>query len=100
MSLAVDSDEEVLARIPGPASTESAAGARLELRAVEEALRVLPEHYRTVVVLRDVYDLTHEDIAAELGISETAAKVRLHRARRRLRELVFPLRGEEDAHAV
>ena len=65
-----------------------------------EALRELPPRLRAVVVLRDVYDLSHEDIAAELGISETAAKVRLHRARRRLRELVFPLRGEEDAHAV
>jgi RNA polymerase sigma-70 factor (ECF subfamily) len=67
---------------------------------LNDALRELPPRLRAVVVLRDVYDLSHEDIAAELGISETAAKVRLHRARRRLRELVFPLRGEEDAHAV
>jgi RNA polymerase sigma-70 factor (ECF subfamily) len=65
-----------------------------------EALRHLPPRLRAVVVLRDVYDMTHEAIAAELGISESAAKVRLHRARRRLRELVYPLRGEEDAHAV
>ena len=43
-----------------------------------------------VVVLRDVYDLPHEAIARELGISQTAAKVRLHRARRRLREQLFP----------
>ena len=42
-----------------------------------------------VVVLRDVYDLAHADIARELGISQTAAKVRLHRARRRLREQLF-----------
>ena len=34
-------------------------------------------------------------IAAELGISESAAKVRLHRARRRLREELFPLPGEQ-----
>jgi RNA polymerase sigma-70 factor (ECF subfamily) len=46
-----------------------------------------------VVVLRDVYELPHEDIAAELGISETAAKVRLHRARRQLKERLFP-RGD------
>ena len=45
---------------------------------------------RMVVVLRDVYDLPHEEIARELGISQTAAKVRLHRARRRLREQLFP----------
>jgi len=44
---------------------------------------------RMVVVLRDVYDLPHEAIARELGISQTAAKVRLHRARRRLRDQLF-----------
>ena len=60
------------------------------------ALDELPPKLRAVVVLRDVYDLTHEAIAAELGISETAAKVRLHRARRKLRETVFPLPGEEE----
>jgi hypothetical protein len=38
------------------------------------------------VVLRDVYDLSHKSIAAELGISEAAAKVRLQRARKLLRE--------------
>jgi RNA polymerase sigma-70 factor (ECF subfamily) len=53
-----------------------------------------------VVVLRDVYDLSHEAIANELDISVTAAKVRLHRARRRLREELFPLPGEERVHAV
>src|SRR5690606_22446102 len=49
------------------------------------ALDDLAPRLRAVVVLRDVYDLTREEIAAELGISVTAAKVRLHRARRRLR---------------
>ncbi len=65
------------------------------------ALQELPPRLRAVIVLRDIYDLPHQAIAAELGISETAAKVRLHRARRRLREQLFPLPIEEDAaHAV
>ena len=51
-------------------------------------------------MLRDIYDLPHEDIAAELGISETAAKVRLHRARKKLREELFPRHEEEAADAV
>ena len=68
---------------------------------VTGALAHLPPKLRQVIVLRDVYDLPHEDIANELGITEAAAKVRLHRARRQLRERLFPLRGEEaDAHAV
>ena len=64
------------------------------------ALDDLPPKLRAVVVLRDVYDLPHEAIANELGISETAAKVRLHRARRKLREAVFPTtRGDEEDRA-
>jgi RNA polymerase sigma-70 factor (ECF subfamily) len=71
-----------------------------DLRAqLDDAIRDLPPRLRSVVVLRDVYDLPHEAIAEELGISVSAAKVRLHRARRRLRERVFPLPGEE-LHAI
>ena len=64
-----------------------------------DALRSLPPKLRTVVVLRDIYDLPHEAIAEELGISESAAKVRLHRARKRLRERltrVSPTAGSSD----
>jgi len=78
------------------------------------ALMGLPPRLRAVVVLRDVYDLSHDSIAAELGISTSAAKVRLHRARRRLRQDLYPLpdelgddrpatgrpTGEVDARAV
>lgn len=63
------------------------------------ALEELPPRLRAVVILRDVYDLSHESIAAELGISETAAKVRLHRARNKLREQLFPRRDDHDAGA-
>jgi RNA polymerase sigma-70 factor (ECF subfamily) len=68
---------------------------------LHDALRALPPRLRAVVVLRDVYDLTHEAIAVELGISESAAKVRLHRARRKLREDLYPLPhdGAEDSTA-
>jgi len=63
---------------------------------VQAALAALPEKLRVVVVLRDVYDLPHEAIATELGITETAAKVRLHRARKKLRARLFPVREEVD----
>lgn len=75
-----------------PPSRADAAVLREQL---EEALADLPPKLRAVVVLRDVYDLPHEAIAAELGISESAAKVRLHRARKKLREVVFPSRADE-----
>jgi RNA polymerase sigma-70 factor (ECF subfamily) len=74
---------------------EARAEAALLRSKLDSALHDLPPRLRAVVVLRDVYDLPHEAIAAELGISESAAKVRLHRARRKLREHLFPLRGDE-----
>jgi RNA polymerase sigma-70 factor, ECF subfamily len=79
--------------------------ARADAGAVRDELTValaeLAPRLRAVIVLRDIYDLPHEAIATELGITETAAKVRLHRARARLRERLYPLPGEEvAAHAV
>lgn len=86
----------------------SVADATLLRDRLEVAIAELPPRLRAVVVLRDIYDLNHAEIAEELGISESAAKVRLHRARRKLRTQVFPLPGEDDidddveehAHAV
>jgi RNA polymerase sigma-70 factor, ECF subfamily len=70
----------------------------LSLRAdLEAALAGLAPKLRAVVVLRDIYDLSHEAIAAELGISQAAAKVRLHRARQQLREKLFAHREQEVA---
>jgi RNA polymerase sigma-70 factor, ECF subfamily len=71
-----------------PATVAVAGALRRDLDA---AIAELPPRLRAVVVLRDVYDLPHDAIAAELGISESAAKVRLHRARLRLRERLFAL---------
>lgn len=61
-----------------------------------DALESLPKSMREVVVLRDVYDLTHDAIAGELGISVTAAKVRLHRARKKLRSMVSESEAGEE----
>lgn len=65
---------------------EASASAGDERQLLAGALLRLPWRLREVVVLRDVYDLTIKSIAGELGISEAAAKVRLQRARKRLRE--------------
>lgn len=67
----------------------AATGSRLE-----RALDHLPSRLRNVVVLRDLHGMSHREIAEELDITESAAKVRLHRARIRLRELLSPTIGE------
>src|SRR3954447_24666414 len=98
-------DDVMVADIPPDADPQIHAEGQLERDRVSAAVAELPDRLRAVVVLRDVYDLPHEAIAAELGISEAAAKVRLHRARKKLRERLFPMRtdpplAEETAHAV
>ncbi|HEX2578447.1 MAG TPA: RNA polymerase sigma factor [Aquihabitans sp.] len=94
-------DEEVAVPDLHPDHDPSAAADATLLRdRLEDAIADLPARLRAVVVLRDVYDLNHAEIAEELGISESAAKVRLHRARRKLRTRLFPLPGEEGTDDV
>jgi RNA polymerase sigma-70 factor, ECF subfamily len=54
--------------------------------ALERGLAALPPPQRIVLVLKDVYGLSCREIGNELGIEEGAVKVRLHRARKRVRE--------------
>lgn len=70
---------------PADSSHPVFAGENLELRdRLRSALGRLSAGQRQVVVLKDIYGWSHAEISAALGISETAAKVRLHRARARL----------------
>ncbi|MCC7077418.1 MAG: sigma-70 family RNA polymerase sigma factor [Acidimicrobiia bacterium] len=78
----LDSIEEPESTSPEPEEVSQSSHLR---EVLEHHLMALPVPQRTVVVMKDVYGLSHEAIAAELGITVTAAKVRLHRARRRLR---------------
>lgn len=55
---------------------------------VEQALCSLGEGDRRVLSLRYAEDLTQVEVARRLGVPEGTAKVRLHRARRRLRRLL------------
>ena len=55
-------------------------------RILERAIDALPEHYRAVLVLRDVEELSNEDVAEILEESVPSVKSRLHRARMVLRE--------------
>lgn len=57
----------------------------------------LPENYRTMLLLRDIEQLSTEEAAAVLEITPAAAKVRLHRARQALRALIEPaVLGQEQ----
>jgi len=66
------------------ASPEATAGARDQLQHVLRALRKIPDADREVLLMATVEGLSHHDIAAALGLSVAAVKVRVHRARVRL----------------
>lgn len=66
-----------------PEADFESAEARAEL---ERAVRELPENLRLVFVLRELEELSTEETAAALGLTPQNVKVRLHRARLRLRE--------------
>jgi RNA polymerase sigma-70 factor (ECF subfamily) len=53
---------------------------------IREFVDKLPENYRTVIILSELKELKNQDIADILGISLDAVKIRLHRARGRLKE--------------
>lgn len=51
---------------------------------VKKLLNTLPEKYRSVTVLRYYNDLSYDEIATMTGLTESAVKTQLHRARRML----------------
>lgn len=68
-----------------------------ELReALQQALMSLPEKYRTVLILRDVQQLSIAETAQVLGITEENVKTRTSRARLQMRDQLAPEWGERS----
>lgn len=59
---------------------------------LERAIAALPDDLRTVFVLRQIEDLSHDEIAAALGLTSGATRVRYLRSLTRLRQLLDPSR--------
>lgn len=72
---------------------------------VQRLLNTLPEKYRSVTVLRYYNDLSYDEIARVTGLTESAVKTQLHRARRMLAEQLVSAgvvngNGKESAHTT
>jgi len=74
-------------RDPGDNPEEVAARAE-RARRVQDAIQQLPEDYRSVVVMHDYRGLSHEEIAASIGVSYAAVRKRYSRALAKLGELL------------
>ena len=82
-------------RNPAPMNVDPAAGEsprdveRIEL--LRHALTQLPQDDREVVVLSRLRDLSYRELAGVLECTESTARVRVHRALRRLRDIMLRL---------
>lgn len=62
--------------------------------AVRLAIDALSSPYQTIVVMHDIEGYTHAEIGKALGIREGTSKVRLSRARKKLRAALADYAGE------
>lgn len=86
-------EPETIVLIPGERSTDDVSD-REELAS---ALAQLPPAQRVAVVLKDVYGFSTSEIAERLETTEGAVKLRLHRGRRNLKNLIHGARESEHA---
>jgi RNA polymerase sigma-70 factor (ECF subfamily) len=88
-----------------PASADVGPYAALEQRdrvgLLREAMQTLPDTLRTAVLLRDIQELTYQEIADRLELPEGTVKSRINRGRTELARQIRRLRDHQDrAHAA
>jgi RNA polymerase sigma-70 factor (ECF subfamily) len=90
-------DEEVAGRAAAfahtPRDPEAALGSAEAHRALERALAEVPPKYREVLVLKDIEELTFDEIHTILRLPMTTLKIRAVRARAMLREALEAARA-------
>ncbi len=77
---------------PDPRTTSVIAGTRLDLLEAMEQLEKEHPQYVSPLLLRDVYGMAYDEIAAHVGVPLGTVKAQIHHGRRLTRPL---LRGEE-----
>ncbi|MBL8088512.1 MAG: sigma-70 family RNA polymerase sigma factor [Chthonomonas sp.] len=63
---------------------------------LRKVLQALPEHHRSILILRDIEEREYTEIAGILGCTVGGAKLRVLRARRALRDRMAPLLGDDN----
>jgi RNA polymerase sigma-70 factor (ECF subfamily) len=83
-----DGDQSMQMTSKSPDPEQNASGAQLR-DLLEEAVLGLPDHYRTVIMLRDIEELSIAETAEALDLTEENVKVRLHRGHGMVRSWLF-----------
>ncbi|WP_295741522.1 RNA polymerase sigma factor [uncultured Oscillibacter sp.] len=83
-------DEKLNLDTADPAPTPQEAAERTEVREqIETGLRQLPLEYRQVLILREMHQLSYEEIGQTLCLDEGTVKSRISRGRKRLRKFLL-----------
>ena len=83
-------DEAVSAEVPDTRPTPEAAAEQKELRAqIEAGLRTLSPEHREVLILREIQQLSYDEIADALSLDLGTVKSRISRGRRLLRNFLM-----------
>jgi RNA polymerase sigma-70 factor (ECF subfamily) len=80
--------EDALEETADPLDVEETVLGSIAAEEVYGLLASLDEQLRHIFVLKYAYDLPHSEIAAQLGITENNVTVKLHRAKKKLNELL------------
>lgn len=67
---------------------------------VDIGLDALPEKYREVLVLREFMEFSYQEIADILGISMPVVRIRIFRAKNKLREFLAPFLKENEKNKI
>jgi RNA polymerase sigma-70 factor (ECF subfamily) len=91
----LDDDVQTTA-VANPENSPERNVANMELHnALESAISSLPPKYRSVIIMRDVEEMTTAEAASLMEISEESLKVRLHRARAMVRRALYRQSGQQ-----
>lgn len=90
----------MLARYANSSTPESSAANSELASLLEESILALPVAYRTVLVLRDLEEMSTAETAQVLALSDANVKVRLHRAHEMLRSELMDRAGASNAGAL
>ncbi len=75
--------------------TQSKIEGKFNEQTIQKAIIKLPEHFRTAIILRDIQELSYEEISNIINAPLGTVKSRINRARLKLQEDLQEMRGNE-----
>jgi len=84
----IDLDDETTLEPADELTPESILLARMEIETIQQAIEALPVHFREIILLCDLEEMSYQEIGQALGIPTGTVMSRLSRARKAMRTLL------------